>query len=101
MSNIQRAEKLIAKGEMTDAGKLKIDEAKENGEWEAAIRREQVDVIPKDLETALRVIKGALTAYRAQTNSPKKQYIYWLQSAKREETKQKRIQQIVEEVLNQ
>jgi len=90
MSNIRRVEKLIAEGKMTEAGKVKIEEAKENGEWEAAIRREQVDIIPEDLEKALRKIGGALSAYWALPDSCKKQYIYWLQSAKREATKQKR-----------
>jgi uncharacterized protein YdeI (YjbR/CyaY-like superfamily) len=100
VSNIQRVKKLIAKGKMTAAGKLKIDEAKENGQWQAAIRREQVDRIPKELEIALRKVKGALTAYQSLPDSRKKQYIYWLQSARREETKQKRIEKIIDEVIN-
>jgi uncharacterized protein YdeI (YjbR/CyaY-like superfamily) len=100
MSNIQRVEKLIAEGKMTEAGQMKIAEAKENGEWEAAIRREQVDIIPKDLECALGKKAGALSAYRALPDSRKKHYLYWLQSAKREETRRRRIQKIVTEALN-
>jgi len=100
ISNIRRVERLIAEGKMTKAGKLRIAEAKENGEWEAAIRREQVDIIPKELESALRKHSGALSAYQVLPDSRKKQYIYWLQEAKREETKQRRIQKIVDEVLN-
>jgi uncharacterized protein YdeI (YjbR/CyaY-like superfamily) len=61
MRNIQRVEKLISEGKMTAAGELKITEAKKNGEWEAAFRREQVDAIPEDLEKALKVKKGALS----------------------------------------
>ncbi len=98
MSNIQRTEKLIAEGKMTTAGELKIAEAKENGQWEAAIRREQVDIIPAALERELRKKAGALSAYQALPDSRKKRYIYWLQTAKREETKQRRIQKIIEEV---
>jgi uncharacterized protein YdeI (YjbR/CyaY-like superfamily) len=101
MSNIQRVEKLIAEGKMREAGFLKIAEAKENGEWEAAIRREQVNVLPKELESALREHEGALSAYQALPDSRKKQYIYWLNMAKREETKRKRILKILHEVLNQ
>jgi uncharacterized protein YdeI (YjbR/CyaY-like superfamily) len=101
MSNIRRVEKLIAQGKMTTAGLQKIDEAKENGEWEAAIQREQVDIIPKELETELQKHPGALSAYQAKSASQKKQYIYWLQKAKREETKQRRVQKIVDEVVNQ
>lgn len=101
ISNIQRVEKLIAEGKMTEAGYQKIAEAKENGEWEAAERREQVDIIPAELERALRKVKGAIAAYRSQPDSRKKQYIYWIQTAKRAETKQRRIQKIVEEILGE
>lgn len=100
MSNIRRVNKLVAEGKMTEAGQQKIDEAKENGEWEDAIRREQVDLIPAELEEVLQKQAGAIAAYQALTDSRKKQYIYWLQTAKRQETKQRRIQKIVEEVLN-
>lgn len=91
----------MAEGKMTDAGMQKVAEAKANGEWDAAIRREQVDSIPRDLEKALRETEGALYAYQALTDSRKKQYIYWLQSAKQAKTRQRRIQKIVGEVLNQ
>ena len=101
ISNIQRVEKLIAEGKMTEAGYQKIAEAKENGEWDAAIRREQVDIMPQEIESALQKIDGAISAYQSLPDSRKKQYIYWLQAAKREATKQRRIQKIVQEVLGQ
>jgi uncharacterized protein YdeI (YjbR/CyaY-like superfamily) len=101
MSNIRRVENLIAEGKMTAAGQQKIDEAKENGQWEAAVRREQVDIIPEELEWALLDHEGAMAAYQALPDSQKKRYIYWLQSAKRKDTKQRRIQKIVKEVLGQ
>jgi uncharacterized protein YdeI (YjbR/CyaY-like superfamily) len=100
ISNIRRVEKLIAAGKMTAAGHAKIQEAKENGEWEAAIRREQVDVIPPELEEALSNA-GALDAYRALPDSLKKRYLYWLQSAKRKDTKQNRVQKIVKILIEE
>ena len=100
VSNIRRVERLIATGKMTEAGHQKIVEAKESGEWDAALRREQVDIIPEALENELQKIKGGISAYQALPDSRKKQYIYWLQSAKREETKQRRILKIIDEILN-
>jgi uncharacterized protein YdeI (YjbR/CyaY-like superfamily) len=100
MSNIRRVEKLIEEDRMTAAGEQKIAEAKANGEWESAIRREQVDIIPKALESALRKIDGGITTYQALPASRKKTYLYWLQSAKRAETKLSRIQKILAEVLD-
>ena len=86
---------------MTEAGLEKVAEAQENGQWEAATLREQVEVMPSDLEQALGRREGGVAAYRALPASRKKQLIYWLQSAKRPETKRKRVQAIVDEVLGE
>jgi len=101
ISNIRRVEMLSRIGKMTPAGQQKIDEAEENGEWAAAIRREQVNVIPEELEQVLRREPGAIDAYLALPASRKKQYIYWLQSAKSGKTKQTRIIKIIQEVMGQ
>ena len=100
MSNIQRVARLLAAGKMTPAGMRRVAEAKANGMWQVAIEREQVDIIPEALERALLEHPGALAAYRALPDSRKKQYLYLLQTAKREETKLRRIQKIVAEVRN-
>ena len=99
MSNIQRVERLTQAGKMTPAGEQKVIEARESGQWEAALRRERVDIIPRDLDTELRKTRGALAAYRALPDSRKKQYIYWLQSAKQEQTRRQRVQKILEQIL--
>lgn len=100
ISNIHRVEKLIAEGKMTDAGQLKISEAKANGQWQAAIRRELVDLLPKELEESLKEVKGSLSAFRELPDSMKKRYIYWVDSAKKDETRQRRIQKIIKEIFN-
>ena len=98
MSNIRRVEQLTAEGRMADAGLRAVAEAKANGQWDAAIRREQVDVIPEALETALQQIEGGVAAYLALPASRRKQIIWWLESAKSEVTRQRRVQQIVAEL---
>jgi uncharacterized protein YdeI (YjbR/CyaY-like superfamily) len=95
VNNQQRVERLIQEGRMTTAGLEKIAEAKENGEWEAAIARENVDAIPEDLLQELKRYR-VWTSFKKWPTSKKKQYLYWLNSAKRPETRQKRIQAIVE-----
>jgi uncharacterized protein YdeI (YjbR/CyaY-like superfamily) len=80
---------------MTEVGLAAVQAAKENGQWQAAIDRENSDKIPSELEVALRRMKGATEAYLNLPSSKRKQYIYWLQNAKREETRQKRIAEIV------
>jgi uncharacterized protein YdeI (YjbR/CyaY-like superfamily) len=84
--NKERVEKLILEGRMTPAGLEKVARARESGEWEAADAREDVSAIPADLAWA------SFTRWPA---SRKKQYLYWLSSAKKPETRQKRIQAIV------
>lgn len=98
ISNIRRVEKLIGEDRMTEAGLEKVVEAQQNGQWDVAIRIEQTDLIPDELEKALRREKGALAAYRKLAHSRKKQLLHWLLTAKMEDTRQRRIAAIVEEV---
>jgi uncharacterized protein YdeI (YjbR/CyaY-like superfamily) len=67
LSNIRRVEKLVAEGLLAEAGYRRIQEGRESGQWDLAITREQVDVIPADFEKLLRRRKGALSAYRRLT----------------------------------
>jgi len=95
VNNQRRVEKLIREGRMTPAGLEKIIEAKESGEWEAAIDREDVSSVPDDLVQALEE-NDAWLAFEQWPASQKMQYIYWVESAKRLETREKRIQAIIE-----
>ena len=80
---------------MTPAGWEKIAEAKESGEWEAAIAREDVSSVPDDLVQTLEEA-DAWFAFEKWPASQKMQYLYWLEIAKRPETRAKRIRAIVE-----
>lgn len=94
-SNKQRVEKLITEGRMTAAGLEKVAQAKANGEWDAATTREDTSAVPADLAEALSK-HDAGASFDRWPASRKKQYLHWLSSAKRAETRQKRIQAIVE-----
>ena len=96
--NIERVERLIEAGLMRPAGQTEIDHAKANGQWAAALRREQVDLIPPALEAALSEQPGTLAEYKALPASRKKRLLFWLDSAKRPATKAKRIRAIVAEL---
>ncbi len=99
MTNIRRIEKLQRSGAMTEAGLIKVKNAMDSGEWQAAIDREQPRALPADLESMLRRRKGALAAYRELPDSKKKQYLYWIQSARREDTWRRRIVEMVNRIL--
>ena len=95
ISNIRRVEKLNEQGRMMKAGRLAVEVAKENGEWQAAIDRENPEYVPPELDAALNQDPELLDAYHELPLSTRKQYVYWLQSAKQEETRQKRITKIL------
>jgi len=97
-NNIRRVETLTCDGRMTSAGLELVNAAKENGEWAAALQREKEETMPPDLERALRQHSGALRKFKMLTASQKKQYFWWISSAKREATRTKRIQAIVDRV---
>ena len=98
-SNKRRVEKLIQEGRMAEPGLQKVAAAKASGEWEAASRREDVDTLPPVLEQALRAHQGALTGFQALPASRRKGLIWWLSDAKRDATRQKRLQAIIDEAL--
>lgn len=97
ITNINRVERLRKAGLMSKAGLEKVAEAKRNGQWQAAIARERTDLIPEDLAKALRKRKGAIGGYRGLTNSRKKQLLHWLLTAKSQATRQRRLEEIVQE----
>lgn len=96
VSNQKRVEGLIALGKMTDAGMAKVREAQENGEWEAAIAREDTSSLPDDLKRALEGNPAARANFEKLPASQKKQFLHWIWSAKRDETRRKRIRETVE-----
>jgi uncharacterized protein YdeI (YjbR/CyaY-like superfamily) len=94
-SNKKRAERMIEQGRMTEAGLAKVREAKDNGEWQKAALREDTANIPPDLEGALNGNSQARRYFEELAPSRKKQYIWWIASAKTDQTRQKRIRETV------
>lgn len=94
-ANKKRVEWMIKQGRMTEAGLVKIRAAKESGEWGNARIREDLMELPHDLTQALEENKQAQKNFDNFAPSYKKQYIYWIMDAKREETRQRRIAETV------
>lgn len=93
-SNKQRVESLIAAGLMTDAGQRVIDTAKRDGSWSSLDAVEELRV-PDDLGQALAADPDAKRNFDAFTPSPKKNVLWWIESAKRPQTRAKRIAETV------
>lgn len=98
LSNVQRAERLMSEGRMTPAGLAAVEAAKACGEWDAATRREDLSLVPPELDGVLQVDEVARAAYQKMAPSLIKQYHHWINSAKRAETRAKRIAALVEKL---
>lgn len=94
-SNKARVKKLIQQGLMTQAGLEKIEIARRNNAWDRLTEIEEEIHIPDDLEAAFSVNPTAKENYNNLAPSHKKQYLWWLKSAKRAATRKKRIREIV------
>ena len=94
--NKKRVRKLIKEGRMTDAGLARIREAKANGQWDKAAQREDITVVPAELTEALARNEKARLNFEALAPSYRRQFIYWVAIAKRDETRRKRIEETIE-----
>jgi uncharacterized protein YdeI (YjbR/CyaY-like superfamily) len=93
--NKERIEKMINEGKMTSFGMKKVKEAKLNGEWEKAYEMRTKPELPQDLKIELQKNEDAWQNFQNFAQSYQSTYIYWLNSAKRPETREKRIKQII------
>jgi uncharacterized protein YdeI (YjbR/CyaY-like superfamily) len=85
---------LIEQGLMEEEGYKSIEIAKENGSWTILDEVEAL-VIPEDLKEEFAKYKGSMEYFDSLSKSVKKILLHWVVSAKRKETKQKRILEIV------
>jgi len=95
--NIKRTKKMIREARMTEAGLAKCKEALKSGGKESKTKPSKKKlVIPPDLKEALVKIRKAWENFNSFAPSYKRQYIGWVTSARKEETREKRINRVVE-----
>jgi uncharacterized protein YdeI (YjbR/CyaY-like superfamily) len=93
--NKLRVNKLVEQCLITQEGIDVIEASKKDGSWYAYDMIEELR-IPSDLEKVLSANQVADTHFKSLSKSSKKQILWWIHSAKRKETRQKRIDQVVE-----
>ena len=94
--NKKRVKKMIQQGRMTKAGQALIDAAKESGKSEQVISHPQDFPIPPGVIKAISANKKAWENFNNLAPSYKKQYIGWITTAKKEETRQRRLKEAVQ-----
>jgi uncharacterized protein YdeI (YjbR/CyaY-like superfamily) len=92
--NKERVGKLIKAGLMAPAGLAKVEAAKKDGSWNALDAAESLE-IPPDLAQAFSKNKRAKEYFDAFPRSVKKGILEWIGSARKPETRAKRIEETV------
>lgn len=93
--NKDKVQELIDSKKMTKAGLESIEVAKKNGSWTILDEVEEL-IIPNNLEVAFKEYEGSKDYFLSLNKSVKKMILSWIVLAKRQETRQKHIDEIAE-----
>jgi len=94
--NVEKVAGLIASGEMKPAGLKAVEAAKQDGRWAAAYSSQKNMEVPADFQSALNKNKKAKAFFETLTGSRRYSFLFRIETAKKAETREKRIRQFVE-----
>jgi len=97
--NKKHIKQLSKAGLMHKSGLAKIKIGKQNGSW-TALDDVENEIIPIELQLAFDKHPKAFKNYNNFAPSYRKGYLYWLNQAKREATREKRINEIIKLCAN-
>lgn len=96
-SNKKRVAELIKAGRMQAAGLKLVEAAKKNGNWDKVIQPPKINTTPSaEFKLALGENPEAKVFFESLAVKHKNQFIIWINMAKRDETRNKRIIKSVE-----
>lgn len=98
--NCEHAERLIAVGRMQPAGLAHVEAAKKDGRWDKAYAGSSAMVIPEDFLKALSKHAAAKKFYQTLDRRNLFTIYHRLHTAKREETRQKRITAMIAQLAS-
>jgi uncharacterized protein YdeI (YjbR/CyaY-like superfamily) len=93
--NREHATRLIAEGRMTPAGLAHVDAAKAGGQWDSAYEGSATMTIPQDFLDALEAMPAAKAFFQTLDRKNLYSIYYRLHTAKRPETRARRLSQIL------
>jgi uncharacterized protein YdeI (YjbR/CyaY-like superfamily) len=94
--NVTIAERLSTSGRMHRAGEDEIRQAKADGRWDSAYAGQASMEIPEDLANALAANARAGATFEELTRANRYSILYRIESAKKSETRARRIEEFVE-----
>jgi uncharacterized protein YdeI (YjbR/CyaY-like superfamily) len=93
--NVAIADRLLAEGRLHPAGLAEVERAKADGRWEAAYAGPATIEVPDDLAEALAAEPRAQAMFEILTSQNRYAVLYRIATAKRAETRARRIEQFV------
>jgi uncharacterized protein YdeI (YjbR/CyaY-like superfamily) len=93
--NTGHIERLMKEGRMKTAGMLQVEAAKKDGRWQSAYAPQNTIVIPNEFMQELKKNQKAFTFFETLNKSNKYAIAFRLTTAKKEETKKKRIKDFI------
>ncbi len=94
-SNVARVGRLTSEGRMHAAGQAAVQAAKDDGRWELAYAGQATMEVPPDLAAALDADPDAQAMFAILTKANRYAVLYRVETAKRPETRTRRIAELV------
>ena len=95
-SNKVRAERMLEAGRMAPAGKRSVEQAKSSGQWTEVTDARASFSMPPELSRRLQQNPKASEYFEALAPSYQRQYIAWIATAKRPDTRKRRLDETME-----
>jgi uncharacterized protein YdeI (YjbR/CyaY-like superfamily) len=93
--NREKASKLLAEGRMKTAGLEQVEQAKEDGRWDAAYQGQRTATVPEDLRRELEKDPEAKAFFATLDSANRYAILYRLKDAKKPETRARRLAKYV------
>ena len=93
--NVAIATRLIEEGRMHRTGLVAVEQAKADGRWDRAYAGQATMEVPSDLAAALKATPPAKAMFARLSSANRYSVLYRVTTAKRAETRQRRIEQFV------
>jgi len=93
--NRERAQALIADGQMKAAGHEAIENAKKTGRWDAAYDSPSRATVPSDFQAALDASPRAAVFFKTLDRANRYAVLWRIQTAKKAETRARKIEQFI------
>ncbi|MFZ0169542.1 MAG: YdeI/OmpD-associated family protein [Candidatus Dormiibacterota bacterium] len=93
--NVAIATRLIEEGRMHRTGLVAVEQAKADGRWDLAYASQATMEVPSDLAAALKATPPAKAMFERLSSANRYSVLYRVTTAKRAETRQRRIEEFV------